>query len=156
MMTDSAPKRKAFAYVTSGRRILLLAHPDHPDSGIQVPAGTVRPGEPVEAAALREAEEETGLARLELVGVLGKRDFDMSPFGRHEIHHRTFVHLRCQSEEPDTWEHWEDDPEGLPGERIRFRLFWVSLDEPLPDLIAGHDAFIVALRRLMDGRSQAP
>lgn len=149
------PKRKAFAYITSGRRLLLLAHPDHPKAGLQISAGTMRPDESVVAAALREAEEETGLAGLEVVGVLGKRTFDMRPFGRDEIHERTFVHLDCHEPTPDEWEHWECDPDDSPGERIRFTLFWISLDEPLPALIAGHDAFIPALRHSVDGRSQA-
>jgi 8-oxo-dGTP pyrophosphatase MutT (NUDIX family) len=38
--------------------VLLL---DHPNAGIQVPAGTVEEGEAPEAAAVREAMEETGL-----------------------------------------------------------------------------------------------
>jgi ADP-ribose pyrophosphatase YjhB (NUDIX family) len=141
-MPGPAHRRKAFAYITSGRRILLLAHPDHPEAGIQVPAGTMRPGESAERAALREATEETGLVNLELVRVLGEQEFDMRPFGRDEIHHRTFVHMRCEVTTPDAWDHWETDPDGSPGERIRFTLFWASLDAPLPDLIADHSAFI--------------
>jgi ADP-ribose pyrophosphatase YjhB (NUDIX family) len=138
-------KPKVFAYITSGRRILLLAHPDHPEAGIQVPAGTMRHGETVEQAAMREATEETGLTDLEFVGVLGEQSFDMRSFGRDEIHNRTFTHIRCHEPTADAWEHWETDPEGSPGERIRFELFWASLDEPLPELIVGHDAFIEAL-----------
>lgn len=154
--SDMTPKRKAFAYITSGRRLLLLAHPDHPDSGIQVPAGTVRPGESIEDATLREATEETGLMGLDVVAVLGEQTFDMRPFGRDEVHYRTFVHLECREVTPESWEHWERDPEGQPGSQIRFRLFWGALDEPLPELTAGHDAAIPALRRSLDRRSQAP
>ncbi|MCO6502731.1 MAG: NUDIX domain-containing protein [Acidimicrobiales bacterium] len=47
--------RKALAYVTAGTRLLLLVHPDHPEAGIQVPAGTIRSGEEPGDAALREA-----------------------------------------------------------------------------------------------------
>ena len=154
-MMDSVLKRKAFAYITSGRCVLLLAHPDHPDAGIQVPAGTVRAGEAVLDAAVREAREETGLTGLEVMGVLGEHTFDMRPFGRNEMHHRTFAHLVCREATPESWEHWEGDPEGRPGEKIRFQLYWVSLDEPLPELVAGHAAAIPALRRLLAGRSQA-
>ncbi len=144
-MIDFARKAKVFAYITSGRRILLLAHPDHPEAGIQVPAGTMQQDETVEQAAIREATEETGLTELEFVEVLGEQSFDMRAFGRDEIHDRTFTHIRCHEPAPDAWEHWETDPDDSPGERIRFELFWASLDGPLPKLIAGHDAFIEAL-----------
>ncbi|MFF3677585.1 NUDIX domain-containing protein [Streptomyces sp. NPDC002120] len=43
----------------------MLRHTDysHEEVGIQVPAGSIRPGKTPEAAALREAREETGLCR---------------------------------------------------------------------------------------------
>ncbi len=154
-MVDVTPKRKVFAYITNGRRLLLLGHPDHPDAGIQVPAGTMRPGESIRDAVRREGTEETGLTGLIVRAVLGKRSVDMRPFGRNELHLRTFVHLVCRDATPDSWEHWERDPEGQPGEQIRFRLYWVSLDQPLPELIAGHGAFIPALRRALDCGTQA-
>jgi len=145
-MVDPASKRKAFAYITSQRRLLLLAHPDHPEAGLQVPAGTMRPGEGARAAILREAREETGLANLTFAGILGEVDFDARPWGRNELHRRTFGHLVCPGPTSDSWDHWEIDPDDAPGERIRFTLFWASLNEPLPELIAGHDAFIAVLR----------
>ena len=37
-------RRKAFAYVTSGTRLLLFTHPEAPEAGIQIPAGTMAPG----------------------------------------------------------------------------------------------------------------
>ena len=67
-------KRKAFAVITrgdgDGREVLLLFHPDHPEAGIQLPAGTMRDGEEPLAAVLREATEETGLTHLSVVGTL--------------------------------------------------------------------------------------
>jgi 8-oxo-dGTP pyrophosphatase MutT (NUDIX family) len=63
---------KVTAFITrhkDGRPELLLFR--HPTAGIQVPAGTVEIGEPVEAAARREAREESGLAGLELIRELG-------------------------------------------------------------------------------------
>jgi ADP-ribose pyrophosphatase YjhB (NUDIX family) len=149
-MTTAPVKRKAFAYITAERdghpHLLLLAHPDHPDAGIQVPAGTMREGEEARAAILREAFEETGLPDLEIASVLGEVVFDARPYGRNELHHRTFAHLVCRHPIPESWDHWETDPDDSPGERIRFTLYWASLDEPLPDLIPGHDAFISELR----------
>jgi 8-oxo-dGTP pyrophosphatase MutT (NUDIX family) len=56
-------KQKAFAYITHGRRLLVFSHPHSPAAGIQVPAGTIEPGEPPELAVLREAAEAPGLPR---------------------------------------------------------------------------------------------
>lgn len=135
-------KEKAFAVITRdspvGMDVLLLLHPDHPGAGIQLPAGTVKPDEEIMAAAVREATEETGLTHLKLEGVLGETMFDARPWGRNEIHHRTFVHFACQEETPLVWEHREDDPDDAPGERIRFELRWVPFDDTLPDLIGDH------------------
>jgi 8-oxo-dGTP pyrophosphatase MutT (NUDIX family) len=55
----------------SGTSELLVFR--HPDAGVQLPAGSVEPGEAFEAAALREVEEETGLMDARLVARLGTR-----------------------------------------------------------------------------------
>jgi ADP-ribose pyrophosphatase YjhB (NUDIX family) len=43
-----------------GPELLVFEHADEP-AGVQVPAGTVEPGEDVRAAAIRELHEETGV-----------------------------------------------------------------------------------------------
>jgi 8-oxo-dGTP pyrophosphatase MutT (NUDIX family) len=48
--------------------------------GLQVPAGTLRQGEDPAAGALREAQEETGLAGLRLVRFLGSYEWDQGTF----------------------------------------------------------------------------
>ncbi len=53
-------------------RDLLLFH--HPYAGVQIPAGTVEDGEDLSSAALREAQEESGLEDLELQAYLGCRN----------------------------------------------------------------------------------
>ena len=64
-------KHKVLAYITrerDGRRELLtFTHRDHPEAGVQVPAGTVEPGQAIEAALFREIREESGLTNLQLV-----------------------------------------------------------------------------------------
>jgi 8-oxo-dGTP pyrophosphatase MutT (NUDIX family) len=53
---------KVTAFITrqtkDGHQLLLL---DHPNAGIQIPAGTVEAGETPDQAVLREVSEETGL-----------------------------------------------------------------------------------------------
>src|SRR5690348_6110491 len=103
-------KRKVDAYITHERRLLVFRHVDFPEAGIQVPGGTVEPGEEWEAAALREAEEETGLPDLRLVGLLGETTFDLAAYGRDEVNQRRFYHLRCKGTPPVTWRHAELTP----------------------------------------------
>ena len=63
---------KVFAYITHGNQLLVFSHPDFPEAGIQVPAGTIEEGETAEAAVMREAFEETGLANLKRIRMLGE------------------------------------------------------------------------------------
>lgn len=138
---------KVLVYITHGDRLLVFRQPDFPEAGIQVPGGSVEPGEELEAAALREAREETGLDDLRLVRLLGVRDFDGRSRGRDAIHHRTFYHLRYEgAEPPQTWRHAEHTPsDGSPGP-ITFELFWAPLlATAVPDLIADMGALLPEL-----------
>jgi 8-oxo-dGTP pyrophosphatase MutT (NUDIX family) len=98
---------KAFAYITHCDKLLVFRHPNSPEAGIQVPAGTVEPGETPQHAALREAREETGLIDLVTHAELGQSTFDMSPFGRAEIHVRHFFHFLTGRGARATWRHLE-------------------------------------------------
>jgi 8-oxo-dGTP diphosphatase len=142
-------KRKVFAYITRrdqhGDRLLVFSHPNAPEAGIQVPAGTLLDGERPEDGVLREAHEETGLTGLELVSFLGERLYDLSHVGRDEIHHRSFFHLRCPGTPPSTWRHQETDPDDDADEWPLFEFFWVGLPDGVPDLIADYDALLPAL-----------
>lgn len=136
-------KRKAFAYIVHKDRIVLLYHPDHPDAGIQVPAGTMEDGETPEAAVLREAFEETGLAGLSIVRLLGQTRIDMRPWGKEEWHDRWFfqIDLDTPANLPERWERIEETPFGGGDASIRFELRWTPLND-LPALIGGHDRFL--------------
>ncbi|HEX9133525.1 MAG TPA: hypothetical protein VF844_14635 [Ktedonobacteraceae bacterium] len=77
----------------------------------------------------------------------------MSDFGREEIRHRYFYHLRCEGNPPATWRHEErdspDDPKELP---IIFEFFWAPLPHDVPPLIADHGQMIPQLlKRLSPG-----
>ncbi|HEX4204655.1 MAG TPA: NUDIX domain-containing protein [Ktedonobacteraceae bacterium] len=139
-------KRKVFAYITHDRHLLVFRHPFVPEAGIQVPAGTVEVGEPLEKAVLREAFEETDLTDLFLDGFLGEQERDMSDFGKNEIHHRFFYHLRYQGNPPAMWRHEErypsEEPKHLP---ITFEFFWAPLPHGVPALIADHGKMLPRL-----------
>jgi 8-oxo-dGTP pyrophosphatase MutT (NUDIX family) len=83
---------KVTAFVTrptpGGEELLLFRHPN---AGIQIPAGTVEPGESIQAAALREATEETGLTGLAGQTYLGDAD-DPPPAGHVIVGLRTPVY----------------------------------------------------------------
>lgn len=70
-VTDFIIRRDGGAY-----ELLLF---EHPYAGIQIPAGTVDPGETPEQAALREGWEESGLAGLSLRDSLGYQEDDLAP-----------------------------------------------------------------------------
>lgn len=85
---------KVTAFVTrrvNGRRELLLFQ--HPSAGIQIPAGTVEPGETPEAAAVRETQEETGLHTVAIDQYLGMHEVVL-PETQHMILLPTRVYAR--------------------------------------------------------------
>ncbi len=122
-------QHKVLAYITrhhqGHQHLLVFVHRDHPDAGVQVPAGTVEPDEVIEGALLREVEEESGLApaQLRLLRKLGEYhqpDFDQQ---RH-----VFV-LEPATALPDRWSHTvkgTGEDQGLV-----FDYYWVAL---APDL----------------------
>lgn len=85
---------KVTAFVTrpsdKGHDLLLF---QHPNAGVQIPAGTVEEGETPEAAVLREAVEETGLAPLTIRRALGCAEQRL-PEGHRVIGRSTKVYAR--------------------------------------------------------------
>ena len=137
----SAPRErtKVFAYVTNRDRLLVFEHVDHPDAGVQVPAGTLERGESPREGVLREAFEETGLTGLRIVRFLGLTRVDFRPFGRNEIHNRWFFHLECPGNPADRWVHWERNSATDEGP-FRFAFRWVPMASAGVDF--GHDAML--------------
>src|SRR5688572_6256334 len=119
--------KKALVYLTRGGGLLVFRQPQYPEAGVQVPGGTVDPGEDVAVAAARELAEETGLERgVRLVRHLGVVEVDMAP-EREEVQERHFFHFVEEGLAPERWTHWErfcSDGEGP----IELELFWVPLD----------------------------
>jgi 8-oxo-dGTP pyrophosphatase MutT (NUDIX family) len=97
---------RVVAYVTrehEGRReLLVFDHRDHPEAGTQVPAGRLEPGEDIEAALLRELEEEAGLGDARVVRRLG--DFDGADLG-HGVGYRNYAYEVEAPAAPNAWEH---------------------------------------------------
>ncbi|AEV84720.1 NUDIX hydrolase [Actinoplanes sp. SE50] len=142
--------QKVVAYVVREGRLLVFLHVDDvsfDQSGLQVPAGTVRAGELPEAAVVREAAEETGLPGLRVERYLGVSEFDMRPYA-DAVHVRHFFHLTVDAPEvPERWFTEErGDGDGTP---VRFECYWLPLAQGHV-LAAGQSAL---LGRLFDGVS---
>ncbi|MFD8882222.1 NUDIX domain-containing protein [Streptomyces erythrochromogenes] len=126
-MSEKVTKEKVLVYVVRDGRLLVFRHTDYSyeEVGIQVPAGSIRPGETPEAAALREAREETGLTDFSIVRKLGETEYDISPY-RPEIQHRHVFHLELTEPTPERWMSQEDhDGEQEP---THFECFWIPLE----------------------------
>ncbi|MDX9981932.1 MAG: NUDIX domain-containing protein [Lentisphaeria bacterium] len=136
-------RHRAYGYITHGRKLLLFTHPESPEAGIQVPAGTIKEGEKPQDAVMREAREETNLSGLEFVRFLDQDTRDMRDYGTDELQYRWFFHLRCASEPPNKWRHGEYADDGTL--LHPFDFFWCDLDS-LPKLIANYDDKIDLLR----------
>ena len=132
---------KVVAYITHGGKLLVFRHTQHPEAGIQVPAGTVEEGELPMHAVMREAREETGLERLEMRAFLGKQRYHLEWFDRSEVQVRHFYHLELLGEAPATWQHCESSPEGP----VPFEFFWATLPHGVPHLAAGQGELLSAL-----------
>ena len=140
---------KVVIYLTRGDWLLVFTHPDFPEAGLQVPAGTVESGEAPADAARRETYEETGLARLSGWTYLGERERDMRDDGRDEVQRRFFFHARCDyPDAPERWRWIELFPSEGEAPEVVFELFWAPLWPAPPDLVAGQGALLGALPRL--------
>lgn len=140
---------KVIIYITRGERLLVFTHPNFPEAGLQVPAGTIELGEAPANAARREASEETGLDDFAAWTYLGMRERDMRDFGRDEVHRRYFFHARCESaiahNVPERWRWKERFASNGAMPEIDFELFWAPLRPTPPNLIADQGALLGAI-----------
>lgn len=136
-------RRRVFTYITFKDQLLVLDHVNQPDLHMQIPGGTIEVGELPADAAIREAEEETGLSGFTVKSSLGDFEQDLSSLGRAEIIHAYFYHFEISEVPPMRWQHSECDPHGQ-AEPILFELYWVKL-VPRPNFGGLDGAKYVAL-----------
>lgn len=140
--------RKAVAYITreneERRQLLVFTHRDNPGAGVQVPAGTAKEGEEIEATLFREVEEETGLTGLRLERKLAQRDYTHPD--THNIHERHFFHLSAPPDTPDTWSWVESSGGEVPDEEgYVFDFSWRDLEGEI-ELAGGQGDWLRMLR----------
>ncbi len=145
---DEAPRDRVVIYITQGEKLLIFRHTEYPEAGIQVPAGTVKPGEDLSEAAIREACEETGLIEVELE-LRGRLGVDVHRFegadGSASVR-RHFYHLEFTGTSPGKWLHYERDPsDGTPGP-IEFEFTWVVFPGGVPVLAGNQGAMLSKLK----------
>ena len=150
--------QKVLAYITKGDKLLVFEQPDPvtgkaiPEAGIQVPGGTIETGETPEAAAIREAHEETELHGLLLSSFLGiiSYTYDPSIYGINVTHQRYFFHFYCTEDTPLSWQTIERTPSEDPGHLIILQFWWMEINEQMPELIAGQGSMLPKLLERMN------
>ena len=133
---------KVIIYITSLKRLLVFRHTDFPEAGIQVPAGTVEAGEDPASAAMREAEEETGLTGLSMSSCLGTDLVRVTVNDQTVNLQRYFYHLQAPDIVPERWIHYENDPSDGSPSPIEFEFYWVFLAEEITYLAGDQGAFL--------------
>ncbi|MBV7519911.1 NUDIX domain-containing protein [Ensifer sp. ENS12] len=124
----SPDAHKVLIYATWQDQLLVFDEPDFPEIELQVPGGTMEPGESPETSALREFVEETGLTPSRGLTHLVTKDYSFRKEGQTICHRRHYFHVALAGEQQKTWLHHEMTPFG-GGAPIRFRFFWLGLDE---------------------------
>jgi 8-oxo-dGTP pyrophosphatase MutT (NUDIX family) len=96
-------------------------------AGVQVPAGTIEPGESPVDAVVREVMEEAGIAA-RVVADLGVEEYDVWP-SKEELHERHFFHLEPVGDDmPERWAAGENFPSD-GGSRQSWTCWWLPLEQ---------------------------
>lgn len=150
------PRHKAYVYMTCGTELLVFDEPETDIAGtLQVPGGTLDPGESYLHAAKREFEEETGLKVTGAFDLFSGHDYlyEGTRGLPVELHRRSFYHVKITEKPKAEWDHYEMSPND-GGDPILFRFFWLDLaDEKQIEKIqmyAGFEMPFSALRKRLN------
>ncbi len=139
--------QKVQCYITrehaGSLQVLVFEHLDYPSAGIQVPAGTIEPGETPEQAALREAWEESGAPELRVERYLGSFHWRYAEDG--EDYERHVFHLTTPQALPERWEHTVSAGAGDKG--LRFVLYWLDVADAAGVLSGNQGDYLEHLTR---------
>ena len=141
-------KQKVQCYITREHggetQVLVFEHLDHPTAGIQVPAGSIEPGETPEKAALREAYEESGIRELRTQRYLGS--FRWQHAERDEDHERHVFHLIPAQPLGERWVHAVSAGEEDRG--LRFVFYWLNRAEAQKNLSGNQGDYLQYLETI--------
>jgi len=129
------PRQKSFSYIIrlnqAGPELLVFDSLEEP--GLEVPKGSVQPGETPAQAAVREVWEEAGLTGLTLIRELG-----VTLWQDEEQH---FYLFQTGQELPDRFEHVVTGQDGDRGMRYQYR--WMAVTPALgQSLVQGSQRFV--------------
>lgn len=118
-----------------GRELLIFRHPF---VGVQIPKGTVEPGEDVADAAIRELEEESGIATIASSVKVGTWDRIMDAPAESgsqvgDLHRWHIFVIRTPEDLPERWDHVAIGSEEEDG--LVFSYLWRRLDPSLVDTL---------------------
>jgi 8-oxo-dGTP pyrophosphatase MutT (NUDIX family) len=138
-------RKRVVGYVTRGRELLVFDHA----GTTQLPAGRIDAHESLEDGLVREVEEETGLAGVQVVGELADAAEFARLYGQGSAHESHAFHAVADAKTPDAWEHHVTGTGMDAG--IVYPCRWVRLDA-CPPLWGKPDPLVERLRQsIADG-----